>query len=210
MGKFVNLVGLKFGMWEVMEYMGRSKWRCNCECGTIKEVGTSQLKKGLSTNCGCKRRKHGQEGTRLYRVWGHMKERCFNKNNKSYKDYGERGVIVVNEWLDFNNFYNWAHNNGYEDGLSIDRIDVNGNYSPNNCRFITMKEQQRNKRNSKFVTINNITKTASEWAELVNLDRHTILYRINRGEQGVQILRRGRKGGGLCEGDYKGFFDRIS
>ena len=210
MGKFINLAGKKFGMWEVIEYKGKSKWLCKCECGTIREVVTGTLNNGSSKCCGCLKIKHGQEGTKLYKIWGHMKERCFNRNNKSYSSYGERGIKVVNEWLEFNNFYIWANNNGYKEGLSIDRIDVNGDYSPNNCRFITMKEQQSNKRNNRYITINNITKTVSQWAELVGLDRHTILYRLNKGEQGEKILRKGRKGGGLNGGDYKEFFNRIS
>lgn len=153
--------------------------------------------------------KHGMDGTKLYRVWSRMKERCNNKNNKSYKNYGGRGIKFCDEWNDFIPFMEWAFDNGYKEGLSLDRINVNGNYCPSNCRWITMFEQQSNKRNSRYVTINNQTKTVSQWANLCNIDRHTILYRLNRGEQGGKILRKGRKGGGWSEDDRQSYFNKI-
>lgn len=142
--------------------------------------------------------KHGMNGTRIYREWCHMKERCNSVKHKSYKHYGGKGIKVCEEWQkDFIPFYEWSMNNGYRDNLTLDRIDVDGNYEPNNCRWITNLEQQRNKKNNRFLTIEGITKTVSEWATISNLDRHTIYYRLDKGETGVEVLRPGRKGGGL-------------
>lgn len=209
MGKFINMKGKKFGYWEVKEYIGEGKWLCLCECGSLKKVSGSTLRNKTSTNCGCKNIKHGCEGTKIYRLWSYMKERCYSENHKSYKNYGGRGIKVCDEWLEAKTFIEWCFKNGYEEGLSLDRIDVNGNYEPNNCRFITIKEQQRNKRNSKFIEINGVTKVASEWAELAGLDRQTIYYRIKKGEKGIMLLRKGRKGGGWSEGDIKKYFNKT-
>ncbi|MEQ2424387.1 hypothetical protein [Enterocloster hominis (ex Hitch et al. 2024)] len=201
MGKFIDLTGQKFGMWTVLYYVGDSKWQCRCDCGTIREVKGVTLRNQSSTNCGCVKRKHGMEGTKLYRLWSHMKERCDSPKFKSYKDYGGRGITYCEEWKEFKAFMEWALQNGYQEEMTLDRINVNGNYEPSNCRFISNLEQQRNKRNSRLVTINGDTKAVSEWAEISGLDRHTILYRLNNGMQGMDLLKPGRKGGGLVNAD---------
>lgn len=206
MAVFKDLSGKVFVNWTVVEYYGKSKWKCECACGSKKIVQGVTLTKGMSKSCGCLK-DHGMKGTKIHRLWSRMKERCFYEKHKSFKDYGGRGVTVCDEWKDFRCFYSWAKDNGYEEGLTLDRINVNGNYEPANCRFITNKEQQRNKRNNRFLTIHGIEKTVSEWGEISNLDRHTILYRINKGETGIYVLRAGRKGGGICERDFKKRFD---
>lgn len=123
--------------------------------------------------------KHGMDGTKIYRVWGRMKERCNNPHNSSYHSYGGRGIKVCDEWNDsFIPFYEWALANGYEDGLTLDRENVNGGYNPENCRWITNLEQQRNKRNNHFVTINGETKTISEWSEISGVPPKTLRHRI--------------------------------
>lgn len=207
MGKFINLVGNKYGDWEVLSYAGKSKWLCRCSCNKEVVVYGGSLKAGTSTNCGCKKIKHGCEGTKIYRLWSYMKERCYSDKHKSYNHYGGRGIKVCDEWLDSKNFIDWAIQNGYKEGLTLDRIDVNKDYSPENCRFITNKEQQRNKRNSRYLEIEGQVKTVSEWAEICGLDRHTILFRLNKGETGANVLRKGYKGGGWDSEYIKEYFN---
>ena len=188
MGKFIDLTGQKFGRLTVIKYVGKSKWLCKCECGNEKIVSTTHLKNDTKS-CGCLRAentkkrntKHGFRYSRLYIIWKDIKRRCYNKNSKSYYLYGERGIIVCQEWLDdFMNFYDWAMPNGYKDNLTIDRIDVNGNYEPSNCRWVDRKIQANNKRNNCNITYNNETHTLSEWAEILNINYDKLRYRIYR------------------------------
>lgn len=153
MRKLVDLTGKKFGRLTVIE-RSESKWLCKCDCGNTKLVNGGHLVSGDTKSCGCLRNeqriKHGMRNTRLYSVWHGMKERCYNTKHKHFKDYGGRGITICDKWKnDFNAFAQWALSHGYADNLTIDRIDVNGNYEPSNCRFITNAEQQKNKRNSK-------------------------------------------------------------
>lgn len=123
--------------------------------------------------------KHGKCGTSIYRRYNHMKDRCYNKNNKDYKDYGGRGITICKEWLDdFMTFYDWSTSNGYNDTLTIDRIDVNGNYEPNNCRWVDMKQQSRNRRSNRLFTINGETRCLMEWCEILGLKYKTVATRI--------------------------------
>jgi len=122
-------------------------WLCKCDCGNETIIPTSNLRKGLIKSCGCLKYTHHLSNTRLYRIYIGMKTRCYNSKSLSYKDYGGRGITICQEWLDdFMNFYNWAKDNGYSDNLSIDRINVNGNYEPSNCRWATQEEQSNNTR----------------------------------------------------------------
>lgn len=210
MGVFIDLKGMKFGKWTALESIGKGKWKCECECGTLKDVVGSTLRGGKSRSCGCASIKHGYEGSKVYRLWSYMKERCFNENHKSWEYYGGRGITVCEEWLEAKAFIEWCLNNGYKEGLTIDRIDVNSDYCPSNCRFISNLEQQRNKRNSKYITINGITKVAAEWSEITGLCSETIIYRYNKGERGSMLLRKGRKGGGFDEDDTKRYFNKKS
>lgn len=121
--------------------------------------------------------KHGKRYSRLWNIWEHIKQRCYNHNNK---DYGGRSIAVCSEWRnDFQAFYDWAINNGYDDTLTIDRINVNGNYEPNNCRWVPNKQQARNRRNNRTFTINGETHCLSEWCEVLNLKRSTVSNRVN-------------------------------
>lgn len=159
---------------------------CVCECGNIKEVASNNLITGKIKSCGCllkdgSHTTHGKCNSRLYKTWVNMKTRCYDKNNKEYMNYGGRGIIVCKEWLsNFKTFYDWAINNGYDDTLTIDRINVDGNYEPSNCRFIDIKTQQRNRSNNRYITINNETHCLSEWCELLNLKYSRVSDRINK------------------------------
>lgn len=160
-----DLTGKKFDRLTVIERKGRTKenralWLCKCECGKTKLVSTKDLTTHRVRSCGCLAFEHNskmgkQSGThykrktRLYTIWANMKQRCTNTNLKSFKDYGGRGIIICDEWLNnFVYFYDWAINNGYSDKLTIDRIDVNGNYEPSNCRWSTYLEQRHNRRDT--------------------------------------------------------------
>lgn len=129
-------------------------WICKCECGNIFETNVNNLRNNHTNSCGCLRKYSGNvnhglywKERKLFAVWINMKQRCTNPNNRSYKDYGKRGISVCEEWLnDFKNFYEWAMQNGYQNGLTLDRINNNGNYEPSNCRWTTMLIQRHNQR----------------------------------------------------------------
>lgn len=118
-----------------------------------------------------------------------MKSRCFNKNNPKYSSYGGRGITICNEWLnDFNYFSKWAYENGYQENLTIDRIDNDGNYEPKNCRWATLKQQSNNKRNNTLITFNNETHTISQWAEIIGVKSRTIQRRLVKNMPIEKIL----------------------
>lgn len=155
MARYEDLTGLQFGRLSVEKtYMKRCGSRtrkfclCQCECGTTKEIPADHLTRGKIRSCGCLRKevstqraqKHGQRNGRLYNSWRGMKDRCLNPNHKSYRNYGGKGVGICVQWLDFERFSEWAYSNGYTEGLTIDRIDPQGNYEPQNCRWIPASE----------------------------------------------------------------------
>jgi hypothetical protein len=123
----------------------------------------------------------GLSKTRLYKIWADIKTRCFNENSEYYRDYGGRGIAMCAEWLDFLVFYEWALKNGYQDDLEIDRIDVNGNYEPANCRFVTEKEQTINRRVTRFYTIGNKTLCLNDWCDIYKMKFNTVSERLERG-----------------------------
>ena len=154
-----DLRGQRFGRLTVVDQLPainkRTMWLCKCDCGNEASVDAQNLHTGHTQSCGCLRRErlskasttHGKRNTRLYSIWNHMKTRCRTKSYHAFRHYGGRGIRVCDEWLnDFQAFYDWAMANGYRDDLSIDRIDSDGNYSPDNCRWSTMAEQNKNKR----------------------------------------------------------------
>ena len=126
--------------------------------------------------------KHGLRKTRLYRIWSNIKTRCYNEKDPHFERWGKRGILMCEEWeTNFKSFYDWAIENGYNDDLTIDRIDNDGNYEPNNCRWVTIKYQNRNKRNVKFITYKGETKTIPEWTKEIGLGKETIRERLKRG-----------------------------
>lgn len=163
MSKINDLTGKKFGRLKVIEYYGSNKngralWLCQCDCGNTKVIVGNSLINKVTTSCGCYNKehsknihtKHSMSYSKLYKVWQGMKTRCYNPNFMYYKNYGGRNITICDNWLnDFSAFYEWAINNGYKEGLTIDRINNNGNYEPNNCRWVTRAEQNRNKRYNK-------------------------------------------------------------
>lgn len=128
------------------------------------------------------RYKHGMSHSRLHNIWSNMKTRCFTKSYYLYELYGGRGITVCEEWKnDFLSFYTWSMSHGYSENLTLDRIDNNGNYSPENCRWTTMKEQASNRRSNHLLTLNGETKTISEWSKVVGIERRTIQRRLKLG-----------------------------
>lgn len=166
---------------------GNVRWLCKCDCGGFTHTTGYLLKSGKVMGCSCissermtkQNQKHGGFGTRLYEVWRQMHRRCYGKETKSYPLYGGRGITVCNEWKEFDQFRDWALASGYSDDLTIDRIDVNGNYCPENCRWATDKEQSNNKRNNHLVEYNGEKHTVSEWADKYGVDQRTLYARLN-------------------------------
>lgn len=146
-------------------------------------------KMGITKPIGHANKTHGMKGTRLYRVWHGMKNRCLNSNLSEHYRYGGRGIEICDSWLNFENFMEWAHNNGYRDDLEIDRIDNDGNYEPKNCRFVTAKVNMNNRSVNRMITINNRTQTLTQWADEYNLSHETLAYRIKKGWPEDRLLK---------------------
>ena len=184
-----DLTGQKFGRLTVLKYLGESKWLCKCDCGTLSTPRGYNLVKGISKSCGCYQKekigklatKHGMAGTRIYKTWHNMKSRCNNPNATKYEIYGGKGIKVCDEWMDFENFYRWAIENGYNDSLSIDRIDGNKDYEPSNCRWVDYKTQNNNKSQNHLITYKGRTQNISQWARELGMDANTLGTRLARG-----------------------------
>lgn len=192
-----DLTGKRFGKLIVLEYAySKNKtrhWKCLCDCGNYSYPSSNSLSMGHTKSCGCLNYEptsttHGlSKKTPLYFVWKELRHRCSNPKHKSYKDYGARGILVCKEWEDFKVFYDWAIESGYKEEtlsngknkLTIDRIDVNGNYEPSNCRFITNKEQARNKRNNVKVVYNGKEENLRDLCEKLNVDYSLVYDRVH-------------------------------
>lgn len=182
----IDRVGQKYNMLTVIRRMPKvdkiTRWECRCDCGNIIVVTDTHLTrtKHCVKSCGCLRPKfHHKSYTRLYRIYTGMKQRCSNKNLPAYKDYGGRGINVCDEWNNsFEPFYDWAIENGYADNLYIDRIDNDGNYSPDNCRWTDMRAQSINRRNTRMVTLNGETKPLIDWCRERGVNYTTAYLRL--------------------------------
>lgn len=192
MPKFRDLSGFTFGHLKAISQNGKSKsggykWLCVCDCGKSIVVRGSSLTAGTAKSCGCKKNeiprnfKHGGRNTKLYNVWRSMKQRCALITSASYKYYGKKGVFVCKEWQQFSNFQKWAQQNGYAEGLSIDRIDVNGNYCQENCRWATKSAQANNTSRNRMLSFRGEQKTMSQWADAFGISYGTMNHRIQRG-----------------------------
>lgn len=199
------MIGKKFGRLIVIEELkerkhGSKVYRCQCDCGNIVNVRKDMLKSGNTRSCGCLQREkarvvgkdkctHGQSKTRLYNIYHHMINRCYNKNLLNFRNWGGRGITVCNEWKDnFMTFYEWAINNGYKDTLTIDRIDNNKGYDPTNCRWVTNKTQSNNRRTNILLTYAGKTQNIKQWSAELNTKYVTMCYRYHAGWSTKHIL----------------------
>lgn len=181
-----NLIGQKFVKWTVISDAGSNKYKyrqsfCKCECGNEQAVKNCSLLNGSSKSCiSCRSKRHGLAHHPLYCVWEGMIDRCTNPKATGYEHYGGRGIKVCERWKKFINFYNDV-NIGYARGLKLDRVDNDGNYEPSNFKWSTQKEQLDNRRNSIRLTINGITASPEQWANISGTPRQTIHTRYFRG-----------------------------
>lgn len=188
-----DLTGQRFGRLTVARSTDQRERRnvvyeCSCDCGNACYISSRNLLSGHTTSCGCRqketqmKKKHGESTTRLYGIWRNMKYRCQNVKSKDFANYGGRGISVCSEWKSsYEAFRDWALANGYQECLSIDRIDPNGNYCPENCRWITMEAQHGNIRNNVVVEIGCEKHTIAEWCRLLNMPQKSVRTRIHRG-----------------------------
>lgn len=170
-------------------------WMCQCDCGNMFKLDSGGFGSGTIKSCGCWQKermsklnlKHGGKNDRLYCVWINMRRRCYDKRTECYKDYGGRGITVCDEWNnDYEVFKKWAMENGYDKDAkllqcTLDRIDVNGNYCPENCRWITSKEQNNNRRSNRRISFQGETRTIRQWEELLGFRNGVIRKRLSAG-----------------------------
>ena len=180
---------------------------CLCDCGKVtKAISLSDLKRGKTQSCGClclerikeANTKHGDGHSRLNVMWCNMKQRCYNTNMRDYHLYGGRGIKICDEWKDdFSAFRKWAYENGYDPDAkrgenTLDRIDVNGDYEPSNCRFVSQKTQCNNLRKNLLIEIDGRTQTLKQWSDESGIDEAKIRYRYKHGYTGKDLLKKGR------------------
>ena len=192
-----NLIGRRFGRLTVVDFdhkdnRNKTYWLCECDCLEHNRIAvySHNLKSGQTRSCGCLAREravetnttHGLSKTRIHHIWQNMLQRCENKNNKDYPRYGSRGISVCDEWHRFEDFNNWSMNNGYDDTLTIDRMDVRGNYCPKNCRWTDLITQENNKRNNHLITYAGTTHTVAEWSRILNVNYQSLYGRIKRND----------------------------
>lgn len=208
LGRAMDLKGHKYNRLLVLEYKdrwggeNRTRWKCKCDCGNIAYVLGKELRSGGTKSCGClhadvmpehnrkHKTTHGMSDTRIYNIWNKMVERCTLIGGTKYDEYGGKGIKVHEEWRDnFVSFYEWSMDNGYEDKLTIDRIDNDGDYTPNNCRWVGWNTQARNRSNTILYEYNGVNKPLIEWAEILGIKSDTLYSRYKNGLRGKELLR---------------------
>lgn len=190
--RFINLTGKQFGRWSVFEKTGSTTngtalWRCVCQCGSVRDVKSSRLLAGRSKSCGClskevaknQKTTHGMSRTALYKLWSSMKARCGNPRAMNYSMYGGRGITVCNRWKKFENFYADMHPRPV--GTTLERMDNNKGYSPENCRWATPFDQGQNKRNNRLYEIHGSIYTLSDVSRKFRIPINTFRSRLVRG-----------------------------
>ena len=191
-------IGDKHGRLTAIKQFECRKWEFQCECGNTKIVSKYDVKRGHTASCGClakeglieRRRTHGESDSRLNHTWYNMKKRCYNHNNPKYKNYGARGIKVCDEWKDdYVAFSKWAHDNGYTDEMTIERIDVDGDYTPENCEWIPMIEQAKNRTSNKWVHIDGRKLSPADIEKRYGIPIKTIYARIASGDRGEDVIR---------------------
>lgn len=197
---YIDITGQKFNRLTAIKYVGKSKWLFQCDCGKQVIIAAANVKRGNTMSCGCLHNelaakkmislhtKHGKINTPEYRAWNKLKGRCLRKSDPKYKDYGGRGIKVCDRWL--NSFENFLTDMGEKPSPkhSIDRIDVNGNYEPSNCRWADIKTQSNNKRKSLLITHNGRTQTLTQWCEELNVSHSKAHHRYHRGIRNFEDL----------------------
>ena len=199
MGKKVDMIGKRFGKLVVIEETnkrdanGTIYYLCQCDCGNQKIINGKGLRHTGTVSCGCynlikSKKENPNYKHPLYSIYRSIKDRCTNPNCKAFKNYGGRGICVSSEWSSFDAFKEWALSNGYQKGLWIDRIDNDGNYGPDNCRWATPKEQQNNKRVCVYITVGGKTQTMMQWAEEKGINHRTLKSRYDKGIRGDDLF----------------------
>lgn len=206
-----DLSGQRFGRLTVLyktdkTKYGKALWHCKCDCGNFKDTISTSLKNGDVKSCGCLQKevrkenalhldkvrlKHGMSDNRLYRIYNDMVSRCYRKSINGYENYGGRGIRVCDEWLGedgFKNFMSWSFANGYNEELTIDRLDSNGHYEPNNCKWSTRKEQANNTRATIFLEYGREKHSLTEWSEITGIRKGTLYTRMRKGWSVGKIL----------------------
>lgn len=201
--KVDDISGKRFGRLVAIRYAGKSNgkqtlWECKCNCGNSVIVHQQNLISGHTKSCGCYNREvsiernttHGDTNTRIYRIWHDMMLRCYSPKHKSYYLYGEKGIAVCQEWKEYNKFKKWALNNGYEENLSIDRIDNAKGYEPSNCRWATDVQQGNNTNRNLMFTINGVTNSLANWCRKYEVPYTRVHSRIYSGWDILDALTR--------------------
>lgn len=204
--RLIDLTGKRFGRLTVIELFDRKnglvRWKCKCDCGNETVAFANNLKRGHTTSCGCfgnesrilTHTKHGFRRSRIYSVWSKIKDRCYNENAPCYNRYGGRGIVMCDEWRDNpKNFIEWSYENGYDENApygecTLDRIDNNKGYSPENCRWVNEQVQANNRRTNRRIEYNGETHTLAEWARILGVTNSKLIWHLDRGRTIQDII----------------------
>ena len=197
-GRIKDITNQRFGNLTALKYVGSNKdkkamWECKCDCGNTYVTTGKSLRLNLTTSCGCmkiqraiqlgkKNKTHGKTKTRLYNIWHGMKKRCRTESDTNFKYYGGKGISVCDEWVNsFESFEDWSIKNGYSENLTLDRINPEGNYEPDNCRWADWVTQGNNRSNNVFIMFEGEEMTKAEAARKIGISSQLLQYRYDRG-----------------------------